>query len=508
MSIQPSPVLACPGCGVPLRLDGQQACETCGAQYELVGGDIVSFLPAGAGTMLDAIDYDAYYKVDGQASDHLYRQCRRYLGDLLPPSRDSYLEIGAGTGLFTLAYLSEARPRQAMITDVSAKMLAACRQRLQTRCVDTHTDVAYALWDGTTRCFLDRAFDLVCGFSVLHHVLDYEGMLGILRDALTEDGRAVFLEPSLAFHRAMFDFLLGVLQAMPVGDPAWTGEDYEELADWICQNCINMKFAGDQFVLESREDKHMFDGESLRAAAARAGFGACRVIPFGDENEAWTTIWVYLHQLPFSPQARALLLDYCARRMPGPFVYLAEEDRAPSFLVVLERNASGSPMAAERGTSPVDRINDPDNQPVKTSGPAVVFKHPNPRFRYALAFALKPGPLPGQLEVSAEGWLFGDVDVRQIELEAGVRFPVGALRLDVQARMNADFAYPLQRVLYSGILQLRPQFLDAAVDAGVPVTLVTMCGDRYELGRLDRKRADLHLDNLAGHELRRVTIVA
>jgi ubiquinone/menaquinone biosynthesis C-methylase UbiE len=84
----------------------------------------------------------------------------------------SYLEVGAGPGLFTLAHLDDASPKHALITDISPKMLEACRQRLGTRRIEDKTEVSCALWDGTARCFADDAFDLIAGVAVIHHILD------------------------------------------------------------------------------------------------------------------------------------------------------------------------------------------------------------------------------------------------------------------------------------------------------------------------------------------------
>jgi SAM-dependent methyltransferase len=490
-TLQSLPVLVCTRCGQPLPTEAPAHCEGCGADYEVVDGNIVSFLPPGAGSALDDIDYDAVYKVDGGASDHLYRQCRKYLGDLVPQETTSYLEIGAGTGLFTLAFLSDAKPRHAMITDVSAKMLATCRQRLETRAVAAHTGLGFALWDGSTRCFRERAFDLVAGFSVLHHVLDYPRLLAILRDALSDDGLAVFLEPSLAFHRAMIGFMADVIQTMPANHPDWTGEDRGRIASWIGENYINTKFHGDPLALEMREDKHLFDGPGLRRAAEQAGFGGCRVIPFGDDNEAWTTLYVYMNQLPFSPATRKLLLARCARMMPGPFVYLAPEDRAPSFLIVLER--TGTTAAAP---SPAPEV------------PDVVFRHRDPQFRYSVELFLEADAETGQVRVTAAGWIFGDVDVREVAFGDDVRFPVGALRLDVEGLMNPDFAYPLQRALCCGIMQVRPQFIGSAAGEPIVVAGVTMAGERYELGRMDPQATYLQLEHLAGTTLTKVTAPA
>jgi hypothetical protein len=233
----------------------------------------------------------------------------------------------------------------------------------------------------------------------------------------------------------------------------------------------------------------MFDGDGLRRAASEAGYGDCRVIPFGDENEAWTTIKVYMSQMGFSDATRELLLDRCARMMPGQFAYLSVEDRAPSFLIVLERNRSDAQAGVMGKGVPAGDV---------------VFTHHAPVFRYAIEFSLAPGPEAGQTTVTGAGWLLGDVDVRNIELDGGVRFPVGAVRDDVESLMNPDARFPFQRALCCGLLDVRPQVIDATTPGDVGVYVVTTAGDRYALGRLDRREARGVFENLAGAQLARV----
>ncbi|MBA3487474.1 MAG: class I SAM-dependent methyltransferase, partial [Lysobacter sp.] len=331
---------------------------------------MVSFLSPGAKTALDAIDYDAAYSVGEYTSDRLYRQCRRFLGDLLPQRISSYLEIGAGTGLFTLAYLSDSPPDRALVTDISPKMLHVCRERLHSRRVEENTEVSYALWDGTSNCFADSAFDLVAGFSVLHHILDYGSVLKLLQGSLGKGGRAIFLEPSLNFHRAMVTLLSNVLSTIPADERDWSPEYSLAVGCWIAENYVNIKYRGDGLVLEQREDKHIFDEATLRSAGLHAGFGAVHVIPFGDANEVWSSLTVYMNQLPLPAHARETLLLRCAAMMPGPFFFLAPEERAPSFLVVLEKEGQ------------------PDIEHDLRSFPDPAFSHPEPGFRFDLEISL------------------------------------------------------------------------------------------------------------------------
>lgn len=487
-----SPFLVCTRCSAALDPRQPEKCVQCGAAYELLRGDMVSFLQPGANTALDAIDYDAVYSVDEESSAHLYRQCRRFLGDLLPSHTSSYLEIGAGTGLFTLAYLSEARPDRALITDISPKMLDVCRQRLTSHGVEARTEVSYALWDGTARCFADEAYDLAAGFSVLHHILDYPSVLTILGRALSKEGRAVFLEPSLAFHHAMVSLLATVVSNLPADEHGWSEEYGAIIGCWIAENYLNIKYRGDGLALESREDKHIFDEATLREAGLAAGFGTVHVIPFGEENEAWSTLNVYMNQIPIPPQARELVLMRCASMMPGPFFYLAPEERAPSFLVVMEKAVQPSA---------------PSPRQVLSSG---AFSHPDPGFRFDLRIEIDPpDESTGEVGVRATGWILGDTDVQYVLLERGgsARFPVAGLRMDVARAMNAGRRVPAERAMCSGLIEVGRQRIGKALAHDDSIQVVAVCSDgaRFQLGQVPPDEVEAHFESIAGTRLPRLS---
>lgn len=479
-----SPFLACIECGQGLGQAVPMECTGCGKTYPVHAGEMVSFLPPGAETALDAIDYDAIYKVDAPSSDRLYAQCRRFLGDLLPGQVASYMEVGAGTGLFTLGYLSAARPERALITDISPKMLDVCRQRLAARDIAAHTEVSYALWDGSGNCFEPASFDLVAGFSVLHHILDYKATLATLQAALAPGGRAIFLEPSLGFHRALVDLVAEANSALPAGTDGWTADHQAQVAAWIAENHVNIKYAGDELALELREDKHMFDPDGLRKAAADAGFGQLQVIPFADEQEAWSALSVYAAQLQLPPECRRLFLARCAALMPGPLAYLSAAERAPSFLIVFQ-NEGSAPSPPERAHP-------------EAVGP--VFRHPRPHFRYDIRVEVREAA-PGDAaptQVSASGWILGDADVKYVQLERSscARFPVAGMRLDVASVMNSDRRYPSARALCSGLTKTREQYLGGSPDDAIRVIVATVDGGRHEIGVISPRQAAVCITSL------------
>ena len=78
------------------------------------------------------------------------------------------LEIGAGTGYFTLNLLRAGLIGEATCTDISPGMLAALRANAQQLGLDVRTEQV----DAERLPFADESFDLVLGHAVLHHIPD------------------------------------------------------------------------------------------------------------------------------------------------------------------------------------------------------------------------------------------------------------------------------------------------------------------------------------------------
>nr|MBA2517187.1 class I SAM-dependent methyltransferase [Solirubrobacterales bacterium] len=78
------------------------------------------------------------------------------------------LEIGAGTGYFTLNLLRSGLVRRAVATDISPGMLDALRASAR----EAGVAVEAVLADAERLPFEDASFDLVLGHAVLHHIPD------------------------------------------------------------------------------------------------------------------------------------------------------------------------------------------------------------------------------------------------------------------------------------------------------------------------------------------------
>src|SRR3954449_10131829 len=141
-----------------------------------------------------AAGYDAKWGIDyGEVGrGQVLGKVRKALGGALPAFGRS-LEIGAGTGYFSLNLLQAGTVREAVCTDISPGMLAT----LSANASSLGLSVETAACDAEDLPFDDASFDLVFGHAVLHHPPDLDRACPELRRVLRPGGRLFFAgEPS------------------------------------------------------------------------------------------------------------------------------------------------------------------------------------------------------------------------------------------------------------------------------------------------------------------------
>jgi SAM-dependent methyltransferase len=173
------------------------------------------------------------------------------------------LEIGAGTGYFTLNLLSAGLIGQATCTDISPGMLAALRANAQRLGLDVRTEQV----DAERLPFADESFDLVLGHAVLHHIPDLRRAFDEFARVLAPGGSVLFAgEPSrygdrLACVPKRAAGALAPLWRRAIGArPARSDGDGEPDA-----------------ALEGFVDVHAFAPGELQRAATAAGFADVRI---------------------------------------------------------------------------------------------------------------------------------------------------------------------------------------------------------------------------------------
>jgi ubiquinone/menaquinone biosynthesis C-methylase UbiE len=224
-----------------------------------------------------AHEYDAKWGIDFGAigQEQVRLKLSKALGGLDGQRFGEALEIGSGTGYFSLNLAQLGVVERLTATDISPGMLtrlAETAAALGLEHVDTVATEAERL------PFEDESFDLVFGHAVLHHIPDLDRAFAEFRRVLRPGGTIAFAgEPSRYGDRlAALPKRTGTLVA-----PAWrrlTGSRQRAVAETD---------QSDGHALEGEVDVHAFAPADLRALLSGTGFEQRRV--GGEEllSNAW-----------------------------------------------------------------------------------------------------------------------------------------------------------------------------------------------------------------------------
>jgi len=209
--------------------------------------------------------YDAKWGIDfgDLGLEQVSAKVRKALGPGAPERFERTLEIGAGTGYFTLNMLRAGMIGEATCSDISPGMLATLEANARRLGLEVKTQPA----DAEKLPFADASFDLVFGHAVLHHIPDLDRAFAELARVLAPGGRIVFAgEPS-----RYGDRLAGVpKRAASALAPLW-------------RRAIGARPAppaeggAPDAALEGFVDVHAFAPVELSRAARSAGFEEVRV---------------------------------------------------------------------------------------------------------------------------------------------------------------------------------------------------------------------------------------
>jgi ubiquinone/menaquinone biosynthesis C-methylase UbiE len=138
--------------------------------------------------------YDSKWGIDfgeiGRAQ--VSAKVRKALGGE-PGRYERSLEIGSGTGYFTLNLMRAGLIAQATCSDISPGMLETLRENAESLGLEVRTEVA----DAERLPFADDSFDLVLGHAVLHHIPDLPRAFAEFQRVLAPGGTVLFAgEPS------------------------------------------------------------------------------------------------------------------------------------------------------------------------------------------------------------------------------------------------------------------------------------------------------------------------
>ncbi len=142
-----------------------------------------------------AQSYDSKWGIDfgpvGQSQ--VVGKLRKLLGDELDRGYERSLEIGAGTGYFSLNLIQAGVVGEATCTDISPGMVATLADNAER----LGLEVKAARADAESLPFAGESFDLVLGHAVLHHLPDLRRAFAEFHRVLRPGGRIAFAgEPS------------------------------------------------------------------------------------------------------------------------------------------------------------------------------------------------------------------------------------------------------------------------------------------------------------------------
>jgi ubiquinone/menaquinone biosynthesis C-methylase UbiE len=216
-----------------------------------------------------AESYDSKWGIDfgelGQTQ--VLGKLRKVLGSRLDQGFERSLEIGAGTGYFSLNLLQAGVVQEATCTDISPGMV----RTLTVNAARLNLNVRAARADAESLPFSDQSFDLVLGHAVLHHLPDLDRAFGEFFRVLRPGGWVAFAgEPSRLGDRlasvpkrgarVLAPVWRAAMRAAPPGSsPLSTPEDQHDHA------------------LERLVDIHAFEPRDLSKMAQRAGFQDVRI---------------------------------------------------------------------------------------------------------------------------------------------------------------------------------------------------------------------------------------
>ncbi len=213
-----------------------------------------------------ADEYDAKWGIDFGATGQkqVRGKLEKALGGLDGERFPDALEIGCGTGYFSLNLLQMGTIERLTATDISPGML----RRLAATAESLGLEVETVATEAEQLPFEDESFDLVFGHAVLHHIPDLERALAEFKRVLRPGGAIAFCgEPSRYGDRlAAAPKRAGMLAA-----PAWrrlVGASPRVVAEMDLSH---------GHALEGEVDVHAFAPADLRRLLSESGFERRRV---------------------------------------------------------------------------------------------------------------------------------------------------------------------------------------------------------------------------------------
>ncbi len=214
-----------------------------------------------------ATEYDAKWGIDfGPIGQEQVRgKLTKALGSWPGRPFGDALEIGSGTGYFSLNLVQMGAIERFTATDISPGMLSTLAATAKRLGLAVKTEVT----DAEVLPFDDESFDLVFGHAVLHHIPDLDRALREFQRVLRPGGAIAFCgEPS-----RYGDLLAAVpKRGAQLAAPLW------RLALGASARRPESESECDGHELEPEVDVHAFSPSALNRMVSAAGFDDVRIV--------------------------------------------------------------------------------------------------------------------------------------------------------------------------------------------------------------------------------------
>jgi ubiquinone/menaquinone biosynthesis C-methylase UbiE len=214
---------------------------------------------------LAAGSYDAKWGIDFAETgrEQVRAKLTKALGTT-PGPWENALEIGAGTGYFSLNLMAAGTIRRLTATDIAPGMLRA----LEGNAAELGLEVETVATDAERLPFEDGSFDLVLGHAVLHHIPDLDRAASEFFRVLAPGGTVAFCgEPS-----AHGDQIAALpKRAAMAAAPLW------RRAVGAGIRCSDGSDPDYGHALEAEVDVHAFHPREIREVLGGAGFEEIRI---------------------------------------------------------------------------------------------------------------------------------------------------------------------------------------------------------------------------------------
>jgi ubiquinone/menaquinone biosynthesis C-methylase UbiE len=222
-----------------------------------------------------AAEYDSKWGVDfgWHAGAQVLGKMSKLLGEQRQGQYDRSLEIGSGTGYFSLNLRLAEVVKHATCTDVSPGMLEQLDLNAKrNRIANVETKVAEA----GELPFEDESFDLVMGHAVLHHLPDLDAAWSEFARVLRPGGTVFFAgEPSYQGDRIANVPKQAAVKLSPLWRTLMRARPAEPFHGH--GNGAGPDQAAVDHALEWEVDQHAFTPDALKAPATTAGLQDVRV---------------------------------------------------------------------------------------------------------------------------------------------------------------------------------------------------------------------------------------